>query len=80
MIYAGSNIPRGLIGGLILGASSSAFMLTAGRITGISGILDSALTSSAEISWPIAYILGLLSSGVILKSLDFPGLADAFDL
>ena len=71
-----------LLGGILIGLSSSTMLGGIGRITGISGIASSLLTKpSTEDSWRYAFILGLLSGGTILLltkpelfsySLDFP--------
>ena len=70
-IYEGADLKSGLVGGLILGASSSAFMYLTGRITGISGILENAMSVSGDSPldgyWPVSYIVGLMGSGYFLK-------------
>jgi uncharacterized protein len=69
-----------LVGGLIIGISASLFLLTTGRVSGISGIfygLVSNFEKSApekeiqtkEISWRFLFILGLLSGGLVFKVL-----------
>ena len=47
----------GLVGGLMLGTAAALFLLLAGRISGISGILEGALR--LPFSWRHAYLLGL---------------------
>lgn len=50
----------GLIGGLMIGAAAAIFLLTAGRISGISGILEGAMRPSGSgFGWRIAYLIGL---------------------
>jgi uncharacterized membrane protein YedE/YeeE len=47
----------GLVGGLMLGTAAALFLLLAGRISGISGILEGALR--LPFSWRHAYLVGL---------------------
>lgn len=47
----------GLVGGLMIGAAAALFLLLAGRISGISGILEGALR--LPLSWRHAYLAGL---------------------
>lgn len=47
----------GLVGGLMLGTAAALFLLLAGRISGISGILEGALR--LPFSWRHAYLIGL---------------------
>ena len=71
-----------LIGGLLIGLSSTSMLGGLGRITGISGILGSVLTKpSVEHLWRYGFLGGLIGGGVILYaydsslfsySLDFP--------
>jgi uncharacterized membrane protein YedE/YeeE len=52
-----------LLGGLILGLSSSAFILLNGRILGISGIIGGLLTSfKGDVGWRISFLLGLFAA------------------
>lgn len=59
------NIPGGLLGGLIVGSSTSLFMLLSGQITGISGIAEGTFLPNGQ-DWNWSYILGLLASGAVL--------------
>lgn len=55
-----------LLGGTMIGAASAFLMLTQGRIAGISGVLGSLLPPAApDRSWRIAFMAGLLGSGVV---------------
>jgi uncharacterized membrane protein YedE/YeeE len=47
----------GLVGGLMLGTAAALFLLLAGRISGISGILEGALR--LPLTWRHAYLVGL---------------------
>ncbi len=50
----------GLIGGLMIGLSSAFFLLTTGRISGISGIIEGAMEpGQSGYGWQIVYLLGL---------------------
>jgi uncharacterized membrane protein YedE/YeeE len=47
----------GLVGGLMIGTAAAVFLLLAGRISGISGILEGALR--LPLTWRHAYLAGL---------------------
>lgn len=47
----------GLVGGLMLGTAAAIFLLLAGRISGISGLVEGALR--LPFSWRHAYLVGL---------------------
>lgn len=65
-----------LIGGVLLGIVSAAFILFNGRILGISGILGGLFTfRKGDASWRIFFLLGLLAAPVSLFVLA-PGLID----
>ena len=56
-----------LIGGILIGASSLLLMLLLGRIAGLSGILEGALSPSSEdFGWRISMLAGLVVGGVVL--------------
>ena len=67
-----------LVGGILLGLASAAFILINGRILGISGILGGLLSPRVgDIGWRIAFLLGMAASPWV-ASLIFPeGLMDA---
>ena len=57
-----------LIGGALIGLASVALMLFNGRIAGVSGIVGGLLGRvSAESYWKIAFALGLVAGGVVLR-------------
>ncbi len=57
-----------LIGGGLIGVSVSLMMFLNGRITGISGILSSAMGSLNQDSpWRILFLLGLFLGGVLMN-------------
>jgi len=57
-----------LLGGVLIGLSSSAMLGGLGRITGISGIIGASLkTPSKEGLWRYTFLLGLVLGGFILK-------------
>lgn len=61
-----------LIGGIIIGLSVSWMLLSLGRVTGISGIINTAMNSLIkldlkEFGWRILFILGLIVGGFFLK-------------
>ena len=55
-----------LAGGLMIGVSSTMFLLFNGRIAGISGILGGLLRPMAgDIGWRIAFVSGLLGAPLV---------------
>lgn len=61
-----------LIGGLLIGLSSSILLKSIGRIAGISGIFESLLgTFKSENAWRYSFIIGLVA-GAIVMYLAFP--------
>jgi uncharacterized membrane protein YedE/YeeE len=59
-----------LIGGALIGVSVSLMLLWNGRVTGISGIINGALTyAKGDYAWRALFILGLIVGGLILKVL-----------
>ena len=55
---------RGLIGGALIGVSAVWMMASIGRIAGNSGIFAGVLSPSEKFPWQLAYVIGLISSGV----------------
>lgn len=59
-----------LIGGAIIGIAVSLMLFFNGRVSGISGIVAGVLKPiKQDISWRMAFILGLIFGGVVLKIL-----------
>jgi len=58
-----------LIGGLLIGVSSSLMLWGLGKISGISGIYSSLLSPNNESYWKYSFMLGLIAGGIILNSL-----------
>ena len=55
----------GLIGGLMIGLSAAFFLLMTGRVSGISGIIESALEPrKSGYGWQWLYLLGLPLGGL----------------
>ncbi len=65
-----------LLGGLLLGVASAAFILINGRILGISGILGGLLPPQAgDTLWRVAFVLGMLAAPTVFMTLAPAGLA-----
>ena len=62
------EINGGIVGGLIIGATSTAMFYWTGRVTGISGIVEGMLIAKSgdKKSWTLSYLAGLISSGALL--------------
>jgi uncharacterized membrane protein YedE/YeeE len=59
-----------LIGGAIIGIAVSLMLVFNGRVTGISGIVSGLLKPHRDDAfWRVAFLLGLLSGGLVLKVL-----------
>jgi uncharacterized membrane protein YedE/YeeE len=62
-----------LIGGAIIGIAVSVMLLFNGRVTGISGIINGALTpQKGDTLWRVLFVLGLVLGGFALRGLN-PG-------
>lgn len=62
-----------LLGGALIGVAVTLMLLLNGRVTGISGIIGTAMTGSRAIAqsdfvWRVAFILGLVVGGLGLRS------------
>ena len=65
-----------LMGGSLLGVASAVFILINGRILGISGILGGLLPPKVgDISWRIAFLLGMLAAPTAFMALAPAGFA-----
>lgn len=64
---------EGLIGGALIGLSAAFFLLMTGRVSGISGIMESALepTRNSSYGWQYIYLAGL-PLGALLVSMFMP--------
>ena len=61
-----NNLLLPLVGGLLIGVSTSLMLWGLGRITGISGIYSSVLSLKQEDFWKYSFLLGLLvGSGIM---------------
>jgi uncharacterized membrane protein YedE/YeeE len=57
-----------LIGGILIGVSGSTLLLFNGKIAGVSGILGGlANAKKNDVFWRVAFVLGLLAGGVLLR-------------
>ena len=76
------QLGHGIAGGVILGFSSTVYLYMTGRISGMSGILESLTTSSLfKRDHNLTYTAGLLTSGLLMQSLSSSRpLTDASDL
>jgi uncharacterized membrane protein YedE/YeeE len=62
-----------LLGGVLIGISSALFILTNGRIAGISGILGGLLSRRpGDMVWRIAFLLGLIAAPAAIFALTGP--------
>jgi len=63
-----SSIESAILGGMIIGLAVTMMLLFNGRVTGISGIINSSLSRpSLEGLWKILFIIGLLVGGLVVK-------------
>lgn len=57
-----------LIGGILIGISSSIILYVFGRIAGISGIISAIFNPSIKSEyWKISFLSGLISGGILLR-------------
>lgn len=65
-----SSILNSLIGGALIGVAVTVMLLFNGRVTGISGILASALSRPEKESlWRWVFLLGMLCGGIFMHAL-----------
>lgn len=57
------NLITALLGGLLIGLSATLLLLFNGRIAGISGIVNGAITFGSDFRWRSLFIGGLLLGG-----------------
>jgi uncharacterized protein len=67
-------ILRGLAGGALIGVSASLMLVLAGRVTGISGMLNALMAPSdgGERLWRVLFLGGLVAGGLV-ASVFLPG-------
>ncbi|MFM9941182.1 MAG: YeeE/YedE family protein [Hyphomicrobiaceae bacterium] len=71
---------HGLVGGMMIGLSAALFLLLSGRMSGISGIVETALAPSGRsFGWSLAYLAGL-PLGALLVSMMAPQVVPAIKL
>ena len=64
------NIIYPLIGGVLIGLSSTSMLGGLGRITGISGIVAGSMSKpKSQDFWRYAFLIGLLLGGILMKLL-----------
>lgn len=57
---------RSLAGGALLGGATAAFLLTSGRVAGVSGVVGGALRGvRGDVAWRVAFALGLALAAVL---------------
>jgi uncharacterized protein len=62
----------GLVGGLLIGLSAAMLLIFAGRIAGISGIVNGMFTHDRkEILWRGAFVVGLIIGPVIASNFNY---------
>lgn len=60
-----------LVGGLLIGVAVSFMLFLNGRVTGISGIINGALSpAKGDFLWRVLFISGLLTGGVIMQKVN----------
>jgi len=71
-LSSSTALEQAVIGGVVLGVSSSALMLLHARINGLSGIIKAVVQPGGE-DWQLTYSLGLISGGWLVSKV-FPAL------
>lgn len=69
-LSATTDLPAGLLGGVLVGASSSIFLMLTGKLSGMSGILHGWLTHAENPPWRVFYVAGLLTAGVVVRAVN----------
>ena len=63
-----NDVVRPLAGGALIGTAAAALLVLTGKTAGVSGIVDGALRrEKGEWGWKVAFLLGLVAGGVILR-------------
>ena len=59
-----------LCGGIVIGLAAGAFLLTYGRVLGVSGIASGVLNfRRGDIGWRVLFLLGVISGGAVASRL-----------
>jgi uncharacterized protein len=61
------------LGGLIIGVSSTGFLVASGKLTGISGIVENSISPGVKLDdklWAWSYVLGLVLAGLAAGAVD----------
>ena len=59
-----------LCGGIVIGLAAGAFLLTYGRVLGVSGIASGVLNfRRGDIGWRVLFLLGVISGGALASRL-----------
>ncbi len=66
MILPDNWIPA-LIGGVLIGISATTLLVANGRIAGISGIVNRAMTGRGQEAWAILFLVGLLAGTALYE-------------
>ena len=69
-----------LIGGVIIGLSVVLYFYSTGRLAGISGIFENAITSSSQKASNLLFLIGLVVGPVIIYYLIMPNKPIAFEI
>jgi uncharacterized membrane protein YedE/YeeE len=69
MSIAEFNWITGLVGGMLIGLSATIMLAFSGRIAGISGMVNNALTFRAEEAWRWLFLGGMLAGAAIYEYL-----------
>lgn len=60
-----------LLGGILIGTSVSLMLLWNGRVTGISGIINGALSPlKGDTLWRVLFVVGLFLGGLVMRQLN----------
>ena len=75
------NFPfSALIGGVIIGLSVVLYFYSTGRLAGISGIFENAITSTSQKASNLLFLIGLVVGPVIIYYLIMPNKPIAFEI
>lgn len=66
-----------LLGGVLIGTSVSLMLLWNGRVTGIAGIINGALSPvKGDMLWRVLFVVGLFLGGLVMRQLNPDVFAD----